>query len=118
MKPVFHDPDPTRVGYARSILESEGIPCFVRNEYGHIMGQTMFAMVQAQIFEPTLCVIDDSQAGAAQALLKERLAHGTQSREVWTCPSCEETVPASFEICWNCQTPDPLLKLDPNDPSP
>jgi rubrerythrin len=21
----------------------------------------------------------------------------------WVCPQCGETVPGTFEICWNCQ---------------
>jgi predicted amidophosphoribosyltransferase len=25
--------------------------------------------------------------------------------EDWACPTCKETVPGNFEVCWNCQTP-------------
>ncbi len=114
MKEVFHDPDPTRVGFAKSILESEGIACFVRNENSQVLGQTFFAMVQPQIFDPTLCVVDDERYDEAVGLLDERLSTGkagTQN-QIWTCPACKETVPASFEICWNCGATDPLLTQD------
>ena len=109
MKEVFHDPDPTRVGYARSILESEGIACFIRNENSQVLGQTFFAMVQPQMFDPTLCVVDDHRYEEAVTLLTDRLSGGPRENTVWTCPACKETVPTSFEICWNCETPDPLL---------
>lgn len=26
-----------------------------------------------------------------------------KNKENWECPSCKETNPSSFEICWNCK---------------
>jgi hypothetical protein len=26
-----------------------------------------------------------------------------KNKEIWKCPSCKETNPSSFEICWNCK---------------
>jgi predicted amidophosphoribosyltransferase len=33
----------------------------------------------------------------------------TCARLPWTCPACEEDVPAGFEICWNCGRAHPGL---------
>ena len=115
MKDVFHDSDPTRVGFARSILESEGIACFVRNENSQVLGQTFFAMAQPQMFDPTLCIADDRRFDEAVALLKDKLSSGPTKNGIWTCPACKEAVPSSFEICWNCGTTDPLLPPTTDD---
>ena len=32
---------------------------------------------------------------------------GPDMREDWTCPSCNESVPAGFEVCWNCNAARP-----------
>ena len=39
-------------------------------------------------------------------------------REAWKCPQCGESVPAGFEVCWNCGTgqdgsPDPEFNQEP-----
>ena len=36
------------------------------------------------------------------------------AREAWTCPACEQGVPAGFEVCWSCGRPHPGLD-DPDD---
>jgi len=28
-----------------------------------------------------------------------------QATHDWTCPACHETVPAGFDLCWNCNAP-------------
>ena len=39
--------------------------------------------------------------------------------EAWKCPRCGESVPAGFEVCWNCGTgqdgvPDPEFSKEPD----
>jgi len=38
---------------------------------------------------------------AAQELARERSVPGVE----WSCSKCGEDVPASFDVCWNCETP-------------
>ena len=32
---------------------------------------------------------------------------GEEVDREWTCPACNETVPAGFEVCWNCNAAHP-----------
>jgi hypothetical protein len=79
MKEVFRDCDQTRVDLRRSILESAGIPCFVRNAATHnaIVGGLAVAFFPLPDFFPTLCVVNDEDYGEALDILQGN-ADGTE----------------------------------------
>ncbi len=106
MTTVFTDQDSTRVGFARNILESAGIACFVRNENTQTLGVSLLGYSHAAILDPALCVVDDGSVEEARALLREHFGPEVEKTE-WTCPACKESNPASFDLCWNCQTAQP-----------
>lgn len=72
MKEVFRDCDQTRVDLRRSILESAGIRCFVRNESTHnaIVGGLAVAFFPLPDFFPTLCIVDDDEYEDAMEILR------------------------------------------------
>ncbi|MGB8166554.1 MAG: DUF2007 domain-containing protein [Chthoniobacteraceae bacterium] len=72
VKDVLRDCDQTRVDLRRSVLESAGVRCFVRNEATHsaIVGGLMVAFFPLPDFFPTLCIVDDEQYEAAMELLR------------------------------------------------
>ncbi len=72
MREVFRDCDQTRVDLRRSVLESAGIRCFVRNEATHnaIVGGLMVAFFPLPEFFPTLCIVDDEEYEAAMEILR------------------------------------------------
>ena len=108
MKSVFVHKDPTVVGLKKSILEEAGIDCFIQNEStSATLGAGMLGLVQSPIFDPVLCILDDSRYDEAMALLKSAPESPLAVTADWRCPKCGESVPGNFDICWNCSTKRP-----------
>jgi hypothetical protein len=104
MKEVFVHPDSVRVGLCKSLLEQAGIACFIRNEHSH----HAFTGIPVPVFYPALCVNNDADLPAALALVKaSQNAEETEGSE-WQCPTCGESVPPGFDICWNCEAGHPI----------
>ena len=105
MKEVFCHYDPTVVGLKRSILEEAGIDCFIRNEHtSATFGAGALGLVQSPVFDPALCIVDDSRYAEAMAVLKTAGEPSPADRPDWRCPKCGETVPGNFATCWNCSS--------------
>jgi len=102
MTAVFVDPDSTRVGFAKNILESAGIASFIQNENTRTLGPNIFGFSHTPLNDPLLCVVDEGRAEEAVALLREHFGPAANASE-WVCPVCKESNPASFEVCWKCQ---------------
>lgn len=107
MTPVFVDTDLTRVGFAKNILESAGISCFVQNENTRSLGVSIIGFSNPALLDPTVFVTDESQVEAAKELLREHFATAGGAAAEWTCPACKESNPPSFDECWKCQTAKP-----------
>ena len=99
--------DSTMVGHKKSILEGAGIDCFIQNESTTGLGAGFFGLVQSPIFDPALCIVDDSRYDEALALLNigSETSQGDDSE--WRCPRCSEIVPGNFENCWSCSGKKP-----------
>lgn len=104
MKPVFVDSDLTRVAFAKNILEAEGIACLIQNENIRVVGPNLFGYSHTEQLDPVLCVLDDRKVQLAKDLLHEHFGSAIADGD-WTCSSCKESNPASFDLCWNCQAP-------------
>jgi hypothetical protein len=98
MREVFTDQDFTKVGYYQSVLESAGIATYIRNQYSH----HQLADMPAGILAPQLCVVRDADHRRALELLHPLYAPAVSSGPDWPCPSCRESNPPAFEVCWNC----------------
>lgn len=99
MKEIFRHSELHRVTRYQEILKEAGIETLVRNE--------ALSVNEAPIpeFFPNLCVLNDDEFAKANEILKEhdeRMAAGADV-EV-TCPTCGETNPGNFDVCFNCQT--------------
>lgn len=100
MKELFREPDITRVSFFRMLLEEEGIPTIIRNEYLTMSGLSDIPIPE---FYPALCVSEDADYPRAVGLIREHLAKERQgSREEIPCPACGESNPGNFELCWSC----------------
>jgi hypothetical protein len=99
MREIFGSRDGSMVGHYQSILQQAGIPSFIRNEHAAALSE-----LQGPAFYPVLCV-DDENYEIAMELLQPYYQQAKQAVEQadWVCPQCGETVPGTFEICWNCQ---------------
>jgi rubrerythrin len=103
---VFEDFDITLVGHYQSVLESNGIATFMKNQFGTSgAGELPFIEVV-----PQLWVLNEADAGRARELIRE--LHDTaalKQAQDWVCPQCGTPLEAAFTQCWNCSAlrPDP-----------
>lgn len=105
MTEVFTDPELVVVGYLKSELEAYGIDSFVRNQEGN---QSVIGAF-GPVFWPVLCVSRKEDVALAEAVVAQfvaaRKSKARTGQSDRICPSCGETVPGSFDVCWNCDKP-------------
>ena len=104
MKQVYVHSDSMRVGHAKSLLEAEGVVCFIQNELSHnLVGGSLVGPLK--LFDPVLCVADDADYTRALELIQEwdRNQVETYTGAEWKCPNCGQSVPGNFQECWSCQ---------------
>lgn len=104
MKQVFVDPDLTRVSFARNLLEAEGIACFIQNENTRTLGPSVAGFSYTHLLDPRLCILDDTQWETALEIIQTHFKNLSTEGPEWTCTGCNESNPASFDLCWNCQS--------------
>lgn len=107
MKAIFSAPDLTRVSFARNLLESAGIPCVIQNENTRTLGPSIYGYSTTNLLDPILCILDDTQLDAAKEILHAQLSTETTNSPDWLCPACNESVPATFDLCWSCGAAHP-----------
>jgi len=96
MKRVFSSHNLAAVHHARNLLQVEGIPAVVRNEFlSSAMGELPPAECQTELW-----VVRDSEAGRAEAVL--RSAFSSKSGPPWACATCGELCELQFTQCWRC----------------
>jgi len=101
---VFEDFDIMLVGHYQSVLESNGIDTFMKNQFGTSgAGELPFVEVV-----PQLWVLNESDAGRAKELIEELQGSDNQPMQAWDCPDCGTAQEAAFTHCWKCsaQRPD------------
>ena len=85
------------IAHLRNLLESEGIPCEVRNDrLGGVVGEIPFVECW-----PQLWVRDAGDVLRARGLIETALRPATAA-EAWTCPGCGERIEPQFAQCWQC----------------
>ena len=96
---VFEDFDITLVGHYQSILESQEIATFVKNQFGTSgAGELPFVEVIPQLF-----ILNEVDAGRAKALIKElHDPENLKQAQDWVCPGCDTPQEAAFTHCWKC----------------
>ncbi len=90
------------VGFLKSVLELNRIPCFVRFE--HLAGAA--GELPPTVVWPELWVVNDEDAGAARTQIDTALADSRDSLSEWACPDCGELIEGQFSACWRCAQPD------------
>jgi len=96
---VFEDFDITLVGHYQSVLESQGIATFMKNQFGTSgAGELPFIEVI-----PQLWILNEADANRAEVLIRE--LHDTtcvDQAQAWKCPDCGTPLEAAFTQCWKC----------------
>jgi len=94
---VFENFDFSRVGHMQSILESQGIPTFIRNQFASsVMGEVPFIEVCPQLY-----ILDEADLAKARQLLSLDQPDPLRT-QAWICPDCGVEIEAQFGQCWNC----------------
>ncbi|MHB1080593.1 MAG: putative signal transducing protein [Prosthecobacter sp.] len=99
MRDLITSIDSTRLGFFKSILDEAELACFIRNETTSQLTNIFIGPLQ-----PTLCLVNDADYERASELLRPHQSTEASFAEEWLCPACKESNPASFEVCWKCQT--------------
>ncbi|MEM1085609.1 MAG: DUF2007 domain-containing protein [Verrucomicrobiota bacterium] len=105
MKKVYENLEFAMVGHMKSLLESKGIKCEIRNEGGvSVAGEVPFTQVY-----PELWVLSNGDVEAAKRFVEEYRATLGKAEvgPAWTCPSCGEKIEGQFGECWKCGQPAP-----------
>ena len=86
------------INHYKNLLESEGIPAFIRNEHlGSIVGEMPFQEVW-----PQLWVKNDLDFDRAVELINQQSLAAESPSVPWTCEKCGLEIEGQFEVCWNC----------------
>ena len=101
MRCVYSAPTSVPVDVLRSLLESEGIECVVRNR--HLAG--VAGEVPPHETWASLWILDDEHLAKAERLVTEFLADDRVLRKRWECPLCGERIDGRIGACWRCAAP-------------
>lgn len=100
MRLVFESIDFTIVGHMASLLESEGIPCEIRNAGASgLAGEIPHTLVYPELW--VLDKLDEPRAREIIRAYRDKDAAAPKGPD-WTCASCGETVDGVYAECWNC----------------
>jgi hypothetical protein len=94
---VFENFDFSRVGQMQSLLESQGIPTFVKNQFASsVMGEVPFVEVCPQLY-----ILRETDLYRARQVM-ELDNPDPERTEAWICPGCGVEIEAQFGACWSC----------------
>ena len=97
MKKLTSSPSIITINHYKNVLESEGIPSQIRNEFlGGIAGE-----MPLQEVWPELWVVNEMDYDRAKQLIDESIADESPQRS-WKCGRCGEQNEGQFAACWNC----------------
>jgi len=100
---IFRDYDRFMVYQIKQLLDANGIPCYLKNEF--ISGA--IGEVSPLDSQPEVWLMDDEWKVRAQSLIDNHLAEyeSRKTQADWQCRQCSEVNDASFDVCWQCETP-------------
>ena len=100
MKKLTSSESLVTINHFKNVLESEGIPCQIRNEFlGGIAGE-----MPLQEIWPELWIVNDIDYDRAKQLIDAAITDESPHSN-WKCRQCGEDNEGQFAACWNCGTP-------------
>jgi len=96
MKRVYSHPNFMILGSMSSALNEEGIETEIRN---NILGGATGEIAPGEAWIE-LWVVNEAQVEAATLRIQEILEQ--PDRDDWLCNRCQESNPATFDVCWQC----------------
>ncbi len=96
MKRVYSSFNRVAAHHVKNLLEAEGIPAVVRNEFlGSAMGELPPAECQIEVW-----VLSESDAERANTVV--RGSFSSKNLPPWICEKCGERSEGQFTQCWRC----------------
>ncbi len=96
---LFTASDLIEAQVVEKLLSAEGIDAFIKNESLQSgLGELPFVEMWPEIW---LTHAKDSER--ARKLLMEFI--NRPAAKEWTCPTCKESNPGNFDVCWACVQP-------------
>ena len=99
MRRVFSHPNSMIVGSMASLLNYSGIETEIRND---ILGGAAGEIAPGETWVE-LWVVNEALAEEAAQLINETLEQ--PEGDDWICQHCQESNPATFDVCWQCGKP-------------
>ena len=96
MKRVYSHPNFMILGSMSSALNEEGIETEIRN---NILDGATGEIAPGETWIE-LWVVNEAQVEAATLRIQEILEQ--PDRDDWLCNRCQESNPATFDVCWQC----------------
>jgi hypothetical protein len=100
MRKIFSSPIVGEIPRLRSMLESAGIDCVLRNE----VSAGLSPGVPMPECTPELWIQDDDRLAEALQIKENFQSSVTAVGADWRCPMCGETSEPQFTSCWKCGT--------------
>ena len=97
MKKLTSNPSLVTIHHFKNLLESEGIPCEIRNA----VLNSIFGEIPFQDTWPQLWVMNDLDYDRAKQLVEGDLLDESPAGP-WRCSGCGEENEGQFAVCWNC----------------
>lgn len=97
MKRVYSNQGLALVHHFKNLLESQGIPCMIKNETLYMAsGELPPIAVWPEIW------VNESQYDDAKSIIDQALSEEITQGSPWKCPHCGEFHEPQFAACWNC----------------
>jgi rubrerythrin len=87
----------------QAALESEGIPCQMRNE----LTAGLSPEIPLSESMPELWIVEDDMLHRALQVIEAIKSAPSTEGGSWTCPECGEVLEPQFSSCWKCDAPKP-----------
>ena len=98
MKKVTASESLVTISHYKNLLQSEGIPAFLKNEFlGSIVGE-----MPIQEVWPQLWVHNDLDYDRAVQLIDSQKLADESPQSPWKCAQCGEENEGQFAACWKC----------------
>jgi|APSaa5957512535_1039671.scaffolds.fasta_scaffold79886_3 hypothetical protein len=101
MKHVYTHDNIMIVNSAKNILALNGIEAVVKNEdISNLQARHGINNIFIELW-----ILNDQELESAKTII-EKEVNNPKQKDPWQCSGCNEENEGSFELCWNCHTPN------------
>lgn len=102
MKKIYSTDDKVMAGHLQSILEENGIQCWIKNQS---LSGALGELPPIECW-PEIWIINDDEYDRANELVQSISAPLTKQSADWIC-ECGEVLEGQYQSCWKCGRSSP-----------